>query len=320
MAINKVKYGGNTLIDLTSDSVTPESLLPGVTAHDKSGNPITGTFDSDKYLEKTGDASNTTVTFTQATNRANISSKEKLSVIMGKIAKFFADLKTVAFTGKYSDLSGTPGVVSKTANGLCPKNGGTKTKFLRDDGTYAEPTASVSGLSTLEQVTAAATAGNVTDPVGAGAVNELNSSLQDSSSGESFNFGSLNGVRGFFINPSRADDSFIPFKSGLSVSDVWQYSETSSKTDSNYTVTTDDMSQYSSILLSSGWAWTNYSNMSESKIIPMSEFKNGQTYRVNNYYNGSARSDGYAEITYLSDTTIKLKRGIRSSAFILFIK
>ena len=148
----------------------------------------------------------------------------------------------------------------------------------------------------------------------------LNSSLQDSNTSESFNFGSLNGVRGFFTDPSKADDSFIPFKSVLSVSDVWQYSETSSKTDSNYTVTTDDMSQYSSILLSSGWAWTNYSNMSESKIIPMSEFKNGQTYRVTNYYNGSARADGYAEITYLSDTTIKLKRGLRSSAFILFIK
>lgn len=177
MAINKVEYGGDTLIDLTSDSVTPENLLSGVTAHDASGKKITGTFDSNKYLEKTGDASDTTVTFVQATNRANISSKEKFSVIMGKIAKFFADLKTVAFTGKYSDLSGTPGIVSKTANGLCPKYGGTTTKFLRDDGTYAEPTASVSGLSTLEQVTAAATAGNVTDPVGAGAVNELNSSL-----------------------------------------------------------------------------------------------------------------------------------------------
>nr|DAO52741.1 MAG TPA: hypothetical protein [Caudoviricetes sp.] len=177
MAINKVEYGGNTLIDLTSDSVTPENLISGVTAHDASGKKITGNFDSNKYLEKTGDASDTTVTFVQATNRANISSKEKNSVIMGKIAKFFADLKTVAFTGKYSDLSGTPGIVSKTANGLCPKYGGTTTKFLRDDGTYAEPTASVSGLSTLEQVTAAATAGNVTDPVGAGAVNELNSSF-----------------------------------------------------------------------------------------------------------------------------------------------
>ena len=214
MAINKVEYGGNTLIDLTSDSVTPENLISGVTAHDASGKKITGTFDPNKYLEKTGDASDTTVTFVQATNRANISSKEKFSVIMGKIAKFFADLKTVAFTGKYSDLSGTPGIVSKTANGLCPKYGGTKTKFLRDDGIYAEPKVSVSGLSTLEQVTAAATAGNVTDPVGAGAVNELNSSLKDSTSGESFNFGSLNGVRGFFTNPSKADDSFVPFKSG----------------------------------------------------------------------------------------------------------
>lgn len=210
MAINKVEYGGNTLIDLTSDSVNSESLLSGVTAHDKSGNPITGTFDSDKYLEKTGDASNTTVTFTQATNRANISSKEKLSAIMGKIAKFFADLKTVAFTGKYSDLSGTPGVVSKTANGLCPKNGGTTTKFLRDDGTYAEPTASVSGLSTLEQVTAAATAGNLTAPVGAGAVNELNSSFAYDE----------NGIYGYRRKVDGAD-TVLPFKSGLNGTVEW---------------------------------------------------------------------------------------------------
>lgn len=47
---------------------------------------------------------------------------------------------------------------------------------------------------------------------GAEAVKEVYSSLQDSSSGESFNFGSLNGVRGFFTNPSKADDSFVPFK------------------------------------------------------------------------------------------------------------
>ena len=211
MAINKVEYGGDTLIDLTSDSVTPENLLSGVTAHDASGKKITGTFDSNKYLEKTGDASDTTVTFVQATNRANISSKEKFSVIMGKIAKFFADLKTVAFTGKYSDLSGTPGVVSKTANGLCPKNGGTTTKFLRDDGTYAEPIASVSGLSTLEQVTAAATAGNVTDPVGAGAVNELNSSL--TANGNQLCMDYHDGKYGVNTDPQRGADTFIPFHS-----------------------------------------------------------------------------------------------------------
>ena len=33
---------------------------------------------------------------------------------------------------------------------------------------------------------------------------------------ESFNFGVKDGVRGFFTDPSRADDSFIPFRSGIS--------------------------------------------------------------------------------------------------------
>lgn len=43
MAINKVIYGGNTLIDLTSDTITADQLKKGVTAHDKSGAIITGT-------------------------------------------------------------------------------------------------------------------------------------------------------------------------------------------------------------------------------------------------------------------------------------
>lgn len=47
--INKVIYDGRTLIDLTADTVTPDKLLSGYTAHDKSGAPITGTctYDSD---------------------------------------------------------------------------------------------------------------------------------------------------------------------------------------------------------------------------------------------------------------------------------
>lgn len=49
MAINKVVFGGNTLIDLTADTVTAEKLLKGTTAHDKAGEVITGTcsYDSD---------------------------------------------------------------------------------------------------------------------------------------------------------------------------------------------------------------------------------------------------------------------------------
>lgn len=42
MAVNKVIYGGVTLVDLTNDSVTPETLAAGVTAHDAAGDPIVG--------------------------------------------------------------------------------------------------------------------------------------------------------------------------------------------------------------------------------------------------------------------------------------
>lgn len=49
MAINKVVYGGETLLDLTADTVDAAHLLAGSTAHDKSGAVIQGacTFDSD---------------------------------------------------------------------------------------------------------------------------------------------------------------------------------------------------------------------------------------------------------------------------------
>lgn len=40
---NKVVYDGRTLIDLTSDTVTADTLLEGITAHDKSGQVIVGT-------------------------------------------------------------------------------------------------------------------------------------------------------------------------------------------------------------------------------------------------------------------------------------
>lgn len=46
--------------------------------------------------------------FTVADKRENIASKEKISKILGKIAKFFTDLKKVAFTGDYADLTNKP--------------------------------------------------------------------------------------------------------------------------------------------------------------------------------------------------------------------
>lgn len=51
-------------------------------------------------LDKTGDGSNVTAAFTAASTRANIATGEKLSVLLGKIAKWLGDLKALAFKDK----------------------------------------------------------------------------------------------------------------------------------------------------------------------------------------------------------------------------
>lgn len=43
MAVNRVSINGTTVIDLTADTVTPETLSMGVTAHNAAGELITGT-------------------------------------------------------------------------------------------------------------------------------------------------------------------------------------------------------------------------------------------------------------------------------------
>lgn len=47
MAINKVIYNGDTLMDVSGDTVSADKLAKGITAHDKSGVQITGTSTKD---------------------------------------------------------------------------------------------------------------------------------------------------------------------------------------------------------------------------------------------------------------------------------
>ena len=70
-------------------------------------NPVMEHQDISGLLNKTGDASNTTATFTAPSARENIKTGEKLSVIMGKIAKWFSSLGTLAFKSSVakSDLA-----------------------------------------------------------------------------------------------------------------------------------------------------------------------------------------------------------------------
>lgn len=58
-------------------------------------------------LDKTGNGSNVTAAFTASSTRANIATGEKLSVLFGKIAKWFSDLGSLAFksTVAKSDLA-----------------------------------------------------------------------------------------------------------------------------------------------------------------------------------------------------------------------
>lgn len=58
-------------------------------------------------LDNTGDGSNVTAAFTAASTRENVATGEKLSVLFGKIAKWFADLGSLAFksTVAKSDLA-----------------------------------------------------------------------------------------------------------------------------------------------------------------------------------------------------------------------
>ena len=66
----------------------------------KLSNEETARTEADKNLQQP--------TFTEASTRVNITSGETLSTLFGKIKKFFTDLKTVAFTGSYTDLSNKP--------------------------------------------------------------------------------------------------------------------------------------------------------------------------------------------------------------------
>lgn len=78
-------------------------------------NYLTSHQDISGKLDKTGDASNVTNTFTTASSRTNIITGEKLSVSLGKIMKWFSDLKAVAFSGSYNDLSNKPTIPTKTS-------------------------------------------------------------------------------------------------------------------------------------------------------------------------------------------------------------
>lgn len=71
----------------------------------------------DTYMEKNPvDISNSIIDFEQQATRTNLKTGESIKNAFGKIAKFFNDLKTVAFTGSYTDLLNKPTIPTKTSD------------------------------------------------------------------------------------------------------------------------------------------------------------------------------------------------------------
>ena len=61
MSVKKIEFDGKTLIDLTQDTVTAESMLNGVTAHNNEGDIITGNIPTKTAVDLTVNGKTVTV-------------------------------------------------------------------------------------------------------------------------------------------------------------------------------------------------------------------------------------------------------------------
>ena len=138
MAVNKVIYGGNTLVDLTGDTVTAADLADGVKATGADGNPIVGimqkvTIDAELSTTSTNPVQNKVIKealdgkLVKNDTAVNASKVNNLTVetAVPKNAKFtdtvythpsthpasmITGLASVAKSGSYNDLKDKPAI------------------------------------------------------------------------------------------------------------------------------------------------------------------------------------------------------------------
>lgn len=153
MAVNKIIYNGETLVDLTSDTVTADDLAAGVTATGADGQPVVGllpkvTIDTELSMSSTNPVQNKTITAALSNLDIDIATNDEIDnalnlagngdlpttggivpIAMGGTGatttagarinlgvSATADFVNVAFSGAYDDLTGKPAIPSQTSD------------------------------------------------------------------------------------------------------------------------------------------------------------------------------------------------------------
>lgn len=153
MAVNKIIYNGETLVDLTSDTVTADDLAAGVSATGADGKPLVGllpkvTIDTELSLSSINPVQNKTITAAlsnldidiatndEIDNALNVAGSGDLPTTGGIVpiamggtgatttagartnlgVSATADFANVAFSGAYDDLTGKPAIPSRTSD------------------------------------------------------------------------------------------------------------------------------------------------------------------------------------------------------------
>lgn len=153
MAVNKIIYNGETLVDLTSDTLTADDLAAGVTATGADGKPLVGllpkvTIDAELSLFSTNPVQNKTITAALSNLNIDIATNDEIDnalnvagsgdlpttgsivpIAMGGTGatttagartnlgvSATADFANVAFSGAYDDLTGKPAIPSRTSD------------------------------------------------------------------------------------------------------------------------------------------------------------------------------------------------------------
>lgn len=154
-AVNHVVIGGETKFDLRNDTVTPSNLAKGVTAHDASGNAITGELEPVKSVNNAFPDDNGNVTINDYVSNIEISGKNVTVTFADESTKTFATQDTT-YSAATTSAAGLMSAEDKTKlNGL--SSGGSEACY----GTCSTATKTAAKVATISSGTFSLTAGMI---------------------------------------------------------------------------------------------------------------------------------------------------------------